>query len=760
MFMFPGQPKLLLFVICIRSLINFYMGIIITFLQNRITKRYVQRVMAISCFFLSACNDQGRTWSSYKADATSSSYSPLTAVDTNNVQHLQLAWTFDPDDAAEGAHFRGSQCNPIIIDGIMFTASARHRIYAVNAVTGKQVWSFDPFNGGPGGGSFRGVTWWEDGKDKRILFTGGDNLFALNAETGKPILSFGNGGKVSMNVGIRDDSSLISVKPTSPGIVYKDLLIIGNEVSELYGAQPGYVRAYNIRTGKLTWTFHTIPKPGEPGYETWPKDAWRYAGGANDWGGMSLDEKRGMVFLATGSPAYDFYGADRHGKNLFGNCVVALDAGSGKLKWYFQTIHHDLWDYDLPAPPNLVTVERDGKKIDAVAQVSKVGFLYVLDRITGESLFPIEERPVPASDVPGEQAWPTQPFPLKPKPYAKQQMTAEDLADFSPASHDSLLQMFKGLRYEGLFTPPSIKGSLNYPGTIGGSEWGGAAYDLLTGVIYVKSSESPEIDRLVKIKMENPASIIPGYADGRTLYQTYCLSCHKQDRNGEAPFYPSLVDLKQRMTEAAVLNKIKEGSGKMPPFAGVLKGHEKSIIDYLFDKEDKHSPENANELFEIQRNSLSNIEVKNEKAKVDTSFRYLNISAYSQVRGPDGHPAIKPPWGTLSAINLNTGDYKWTIPVGNHPELQKKDGPVTGATSSPGPIVTAGGIVFIGGTRDRKFQAFSKATGKLLWEITLPGFASGTPCTYMVDGKQYVAVSVSGFKEKPAGCVMAFALPL
>ncbi len=386
-----------------------------------------------------SCDKQERTWSVYKADAASSSYSILNQINSDNVQHLQLAWIFNPGDAPEGRRQGGSQCNPIIIDGVMYVASARHRIYALQANDGKQLWSFDPYDGGPGGGSFRGVTYWEDGDDKRILFTGGDNLFAVNAVTGKLITSFGNNGRVSMNIGIRDDPDKISIKPTSPGIIYKDLLIIGNEVSELYGAQPGYVRAYNVRSGKLEWTFHTVPKPGEPGYETWPPDAWKYAGGANSWGGMSVDDKRGMVFFATGSPSYDFYGADRPGKNLFGNCVVALHAATGKLAWYYQTIHHDLWDYDLPAPPNLVTLIRDGKKIDAVAQVSKIGFLYVFNRDTGEPLFPIEERNVPASDVPGEQAWPTQPFPLKPKPYNRQYLTVDSLSDFPGAPHDSLV---------------------------------------------------------------------------------------------------------------------------------------------------------------------------------------------------------------------------------------------------------------------------------------------------------------------------------
>jgi quinoprotein glucose dehydrogenase len=708
---------------------------------------------------LIGCHNQERHWSVYKADAGSSSYSVLSEINKENVHQLKLAWSFNPEDAAEGSRFAGSQCNPIIIDGVMYVASARHRIYAVDATNGKQIWSFDPFNGGPGGGSFRGVTYWENGNDKRILFTGGDVLFALNAETGKPIPEFGTNGKVSMNVGIRDDPQKISIKPTSPGIIFKNLLIIGNEVSELYGAQPGYVRAYDVRTGKLVWTFHTVPKPGELGYDTWPKDAWKYAGGANCWGGLSVDEERGMVFFGTGSPSYDFYGYDRIGENLFGNCVVALDASTGKHIWHFQTIHHDLWDYDLPAPPNLVTVVKDGKKIDAVAQTSKVGFLYVLNRETGASLFPIEERPVPPSDVPGEEAWPTQPFPLKPKPYSHQFMTVDDLSGFSATSHDSLIRMFRSSRYEGLFTPPSTKGSWILPGTIGGSEWGGAAYDPSTNIIYVKSSESPEIDLLQKIEPATESTTFSVYDDGKRIYTAYCANCHKADRTGDEPLYPSLVDLKKRMSEAETLIKIKQGSGKMPSFAAMISGHEDGIINYLFNKTDRSVLQRQRDLSEIRNNRSSNIEVKKDKKTADTASIYLNVTAYAEIKDPEGHPAIKPPWGTLSAINLNTGEYEWTIPVGNFPELQKKGEAITGAAGSPGPIVTAGGLVFLGGTRDRIFQAFDKTTGKLLWEITLPGFASSTPCTYRSHGKQYVAVSVAGNKESPAGTIMAFALP-
>jgi quinoprotein glucose dehydrogenase len=730
-----------------------------TFLNIQINKKSGLLLSLLAWFLYTGCHDKNRTWSIYKADAESSGYSGLKEINKKNVHQLKVAWIFSPDDAIEGSRFGSSECNPIIIDGIMYATSARHRVYAINATHGRQLWAFDPFNGGKGGGVNRGVTYWEDGKDKRILFTGGDNLFALNTLTGKPISSFGKNGKISMNVGIRDDPDKISVKPTSPGIVYKDLIIIGNEVSELYGAQPGYVRAYNIRTGKLEWTFHTIPKPGEPGYETWPKDAWKYAGGANDWSGMSLDEKRGIVFLALGSPSYDFYGADRKGKNLYGNCMVALDAKTGKLIWYFQTIHHDLWDYDLPAPPNLVTVVRDGKKIDAIAQTSKVGFLYVLNRETGESLFPVEERKVPASDVPGEEAWPTQPFPLKPEPYSRQYMTVNDLTNFSPAAHDSLVKKFNGLRYEGLFTPPSTKGTLNLPGTIGGSEWGGAAYDPATGVLYIKSNDAPEIDLLQKIEPGMKPLKQSGYGGGRLIYMSYCANCHKENRNGDEPVYPSLIGIQNRMTKDEILKKIKEGGRKMPPFSAIIKGNEEAVITFLFQAENKRLSQKENDLLEIQHNKLSHKDAKNETGKNDTTSMYLNVTAYAQFEDPDGHPAIKPPWGTLNAINLNTGEYEWKIPVGNEAELEEKGAAPTGSSSSPGPVVTAGGLVFLGGTEDRRFWAFDSETGKFLWQTTLTGVCSSTPCNYMSDGKQFIALSVAGDKEKPAGYIIAFAIP-
>lgn len=721
------------------------------FLKNRLGLK-LGSFFALSAFLLlsgyQSNDDKNRTWSTYKADAESTSYSELNQITVNNVSQLQLAWTFQPNDAQAGARPGSSECNPIIIDGVLYATSARHRVYAVDAATGRQLWSFDPFDGGVGGGVSRGVTYWEDGADKRILVTGGDVLFALDARTGKPVPGFGKNGQVSMNVGLRDAPETISVIPTSPGIVYQDLLIMGAEVSELYGAQPGYIRAYNIRNGKLEWTFHTIPLPGEPGYETWPREAYKYAGGVNDWAGMSVDTRRGMVFLALGSPSYDFYGADRKGKNLYGNSVVALDAKTGYYRWHFQTVHHDLWDYDLPAPPNLVTVERNGpdgrpRKIDAVAQVTKHGFVFVFNRETGEPLFPIEERKVPMSHLPGEEAWPTQPFPLKPKPFARQHMTEADLTRYSTAGHDSIVKKFRSMRYEGLFTPPDLKGTLMLPGTRGGAEWGGAAYDPATSVLYVKSNDSPEIQSMQKVDPEKEAKDQTIFAQGKTLYMTYCVSCHGKDKNGDEPTYPSLIGLRNRMTREAALAKIKQGGGKMPAFASVVKGKEQSILAFLFDREKNSS-------------KATKMETGQTLAGAD---KYLNLTAYGHFRDPNGHPAIKPPWGTLNAINLTTGDYVWQIPLGNHPGLQENGAPETGLEGSAGPIVTAGGLVFISGTRDQKLKAFDKATGKLVWETTLPGVANATACTYFSGNRQFVALSVGGSKENPAGSIMAFSLP-
>ena len=707
-------------------------------------------VVATGC---KPANDELRSWSVYKADANSSSYATLDQVNKSNVRLLQVAWTFSPNDALANRP-GNSECNPIIVDNVMYATSARHRLYAIRADTGEKIWSFDPFHDGIGGGISRGVVYWEKGADKRILFTAGSHLYAQDALTGMPIKSFGDGGRVNLKAGLRGDTATMFVSPTSPGVVYQDLLIIGAEVSELYGAEPGDIRAYDINTGKLEWTFHTIPHPGEPGYETWPPDAWKYAGGVNDWAGMSLDVKRGVVFLALGSPSYDFYGADRIGENLFGNSVVALDAKTGKYKWHFQTVHHDLWDYDLPAPPNLVTVESNGKTTDAVAQTTKSGFLFLLDRETGQPLFPVEERKVPGSRIPGEVTWPTQPFPVRPLPYARQHITVDDLSDFSPQAHDTLVKRFKSLRYEGLFTPPDTTGTLMLPGTRGGSNWGGGAFDPTTGLLYIKSNDSPEIDLLQRVEpMPANAQQTP-YLQGKTFYMTYCTGCHGRDRKGIDAVYPSLLGIEGRLKKAEVLQKISRGGGRMPSFAQILKGREEAIIAFLFDRQQAKPSRIESDIFEIHTNRLTVSDSVGHRGPL-----YLNTTAYGHFLDINGNPSIKPPWGTLNAINLNTGDYAWTIPLGNHGDLQEAGAAPTGAAGSGGPIVTSGGLLFIAGTHDKKFRAFNKDTGELLWETSLEGVGNATPCTYWSNGKQYVAISVSGTKENPSGSIVSFALP-
>ncbi len=614
-------------------------------------------------FIHAGCKDDNnleRTWSVYKSDALSSNYSPLDQINVRNVGQMQLAWTFSMKDN-KGEVLRPSQCNPIIVDGKLYATSSSQWAYCIEAATGKQIWTFDP--GVPTGEVNRGVAYWENGDDERILFSANNFLFALDAGTGKPVSDFGENGKVDLRIGLRDTGKDFFVSSTSPGIIYKDLIIMGCRVPDIYGAQPGYIRAYNCRSGKLEWTFHTVPLPGEPGYETWSKDAYKMVGGVNNWAGMSLDVERGIVYLALGSPSYDFYGKDRSGANLYGNCVLALNASTGKHVWHFQTVHHDLWDYDLPAPPALVTIQKDGKRIDAVAQITKQGFVFVFNRETGESLFPIEERNVPASNLPGEIAWPTQPFPVKPAPFARQMITEKDLTGYSAADHDSLFKQFKSLRYEGLYTPPDLKGTLQLPGTRGGGEWGGAAFDPESNLFYIKSNDAPDIQTIVR-----------GTAQASSEHS--------------AP--------------------------------------------------------------------TSQLETVDRYAGPD---QFVNSTGYKTWKDPSGNPAIRPPWGMLHALNLATGEYEWQIPLGNDSARQEIGGPETGQEGKAGPIVTAGGIIFISGTDDRKLRALDKSTGNLLWQTTLPALANATACTYQVKGQQYVAISIGGTKQTPSGSIMAFALP-
>lgn len=705
--------------------------------------KYFTTFGLISCLVACSSEQKDRTWAAYKGDETSSSYSPIDEITVSNVGGLENAWTFQMTDLKQGEQPVSSQGNPIIVDGVMYVNSGKQTVYAIDAATGTKIWSCKALDEGVPSAASRGVTYWEDGNDKRILYSAGNYLMAIDARTGKIIPSFGKDGRINLNEGMRDDPDKISVTLSSPGRIFKDLIIIGARTPDLYGAPPGYIRAYNCKTGKLVWTFHTIPHPGEIGYETWPRDAYKYAGGVNCWAGLSVDSKRGMVYLALGSPSYDYYAPDRKGENLFGNCVLALDAATGQYKWHFQTVHHDLWDYDLPAPPNLVSFNKDGKQIDAVAQVTKQGFIFILDRDTGKPIYPVEEREVPASNMPGENASPTQPFPVKPKAFVKQFMTEDDLNHYSDEDHKAILEQFRSVRYEGLFTPPDLKGTLSLPASRGGANWGGAAFDPGTSYLYIRGNNLPEIQTMVDLDKHFAARDNSTFESGRVIYMQHCSSCHGGNKNGVPPAFPSLINLKDKMKEKEALEKVRMGGGAMPGYKGVLtEEQENAIIAYLFDK--KGNP--------------SETMVK-EKSKETNAIRYGNITGYRTWAGPSGNPAMKGPWGTLNALNLSTGEYEWQIPLGNDEKLQKKGGPITGLLGRSGPMVTAGGLVFISGSEDKKLWAFDKLTGKMVWETELPAPNNANVSSYFLKGKQYIALSVGGTKENPSGSIMTFKLP-
>ncbi|MEX2262355.1 MAG: pyrroloquinoline quinone-dependent dehydrogenase [Bryobacteraceae bacterium] len=587
-------------------------------------------------------------WQFYGGDAGSSRYSPLSQINLANVARLKVAWTYRTGDKSDRPVTQ-IQCTPIIVDGVMYLTTPQIKVAAVQADTGEPLWTFDPFENSDDDrprGVNRGVTYWQNGTDKRILFTYRSYLVALDAKTGKPVPSFGANGQVDLTKGLDRDIGGLAYYITSPGAVYRDLIILGSTTGEgPRPSAPGHVRAFDVRTGQQKWIFHTIPHPGEFGYDTWPPDAWKRAGGANDWGGLSVDEKRGWVFLALGSPTFDFYGGDRLGDNLFGNSIVALNATTGKRIWHYQTVRHDIWDYDLPCNPNLVTVTHNGRKVDAVAQVTKTGMTFLLDRETGKPLFPVEERRMAPSDISGEKLAPTQPFPVKPPPFSRHRFFEEDITNLSPKKRAYVLERYRKLAAGEIYTPLSLKGNAVYPGFAGGANWGGASFDPGSGLLYVSSNESISLMTLV-------------------------------------------------------------GAPK------------------------------------------------------DAGFPF-DHKGYGQLYDDEGYPSMRPPWGQLTALDLNKGEIQWQIVLGEHPELKAPGIPPTGTNNFGGSIVTAGGLVFIGATQDSKFRAFDAKTGKTVWETQMETGAYATPATYEVGGKQYVVVAVGGGRLKtPAGdSFVAFSLP-
>jgi quinoprotein glucose dehydrogenase len=663
-------------------------------------------------------------WSYYGGSPENDHYSSLKQINRSTVSGLAVAWSFDTGE--EG----GLQTSPLEVNGVLYGITPTQKVFALDAATGKLVWKFD--SGIRGTQPDRGLAYWADGKDKRILVGVMNFVYALDAVTGTLVASFGKHGRIDLRDDLGRDPSTLSIYLTSPGVVYKDLFIVGGREPETLPAPPGDIRAYDVRTGKLRWSFHTIPHPGEFGYDTWPKDAWKTSGAANNWTGMSLDAKRGIVYVPTGSAAMDFYGADRLGDDLFADCVLALNAETGERIWHFQEVRHDIWDRDLPAPPALLTVKRNGKKVDAVAQTTKQGFVYLLDRANGKPLFPVEYKKFPASDVPGEVAAKEQPLPSKPVPYARQSISEDTLTMRTPEVHQWALERFRKFRSEGQFVPFSVgKDTVVFPGFDGGAEWGGPAVDRESGIIYVNANEVAWTGALT----ENT-----GEGSVRSIYLNQCGVCHGEKMEGSPPAIPSLVGAVDRNTPAEVSAVIKNGKGRMQGFPNLTEEQVFALVNYISTGESKELTSSG---------------------PVPVSMKY-RFTGYHKFLDPDGYPAIVPPWGTLTAINLNTGEQAWKIPLGEYPELVAKGQNKTGSENYGGPVVTAGGLVFIGASNfDKKFRAFDKLTGKLLWETTLPFSGNATPITYQVDGRQFVVIAAGGGKDPRSasgGVYVAFAL--
>jgi quinoprotein glucose dehydrogenase len=604
-----------------------------------------------------AGSDHHRAWSVYNGGPEALKYSSLDQINRSNVHRLTVSWSYRTGDthpaAQDSPGLSPQQSNPIVVGDTLYSLGQNNKVFALDAATGKPRWVHrSPEQGVP---TRRGVVYWEspDRKDRRILFTIGPHLIALDAATGTPVPTFGKNGVAILYV---DRDSPYRVGSPSPGIVFDDLLIMGSVVGEGYRTPPGNIRAYDVRTGALRWVFRTVPHPGEFGHETWAPGSWKHNGGANVWGSFSLDQKRGIVFAPTGSPSYNFYGADRPGQNLFANCVLALDARTGKRLWHFQAVHHDLWAYDLTAQPVLATIRRKGKKQDVVVQVTKHGLVFVLDRVTGKPVYPVHERPVPKSDVPGEKAWPTQPFPALPAPVARQHIRAEDLTEFpDPKERQEIRERLKAARHEGIFTPPSLRGTISVPGHHGGPLWGGGAFDPETGMFYVTSHDQPSYLKL-------------------------------------SPY---------------------DGDSAAGGAEGVAPGEMRLIAPWTF---------------------------FHDSAKL---------------------PVIKPPWGRMSAIDLNTGKTSWVSLVGDEPHLTARGSAPTGHKYlRGGPVVTAGGLVFMAGTQDRSLRAFDKRTGALLWTGRLPFDSVAVPSIYEVGGKQFVAITaMADVGSNPGDAIVAFTLP-
>jgi quinoprotein glucose dehydrogenase len=730
-------------------------------------------------------------WAQYGGRADSSRFVSLGRITKANVEQLEVAWTYATGDS------RVYLFNPIVVDGVMYVAARNNSLVALDAATGREIWIHENLPGL----STRGVAYWEsvDRRDRRLIFTLNDYLQAIDATTGKSILAFGTNGLVDLKAGLdRDPSTFSRIQSNTPGRVFENLILLGSATGEAYVSAPGDLRAYDVRDGRLVWTFHTIPRPGEFGYETWPKDAWTYAGGVNTWGEISVDERRGIAYFPTGSPTYDYYGGDRHGSNLFANSLVAIDARTGKRLWHFQLVHHDLWDYDLTSAPQLITVRRNGRLVDAVSQATKHGFLFAFDRETGEPLWPIEERAVPKSTMPREQAWPTQPFPTNPPPFARQRFTADDVNPYflTPEERAMWKARIAKARNEGLFTPPGLEESIAMPGARGGSNWGTSASDPARGLVFLTTQDWPTIYRLMPTDPLG-ARRGGGAADAdptRALYATRCQSCHGVNGAGAPAGSPPAIAGANRPALDAFRQIVRSGRAEMPAFADLTDAEITALHAFLANpggggRGAASAP--------VVAGSATGPVVASGGAPGGLVSR--NVNPRPSPMGGPAYPSgvdapgeryytdwglfpnnpwvIGPPWSELVAYDLNTGTIKWRAPLGEDAVARREGATDTGAFDAQhhGLVVTSTGLVFVA-TSDGKVRAYDTDNGAVLWTASLPAGSEGLPSMYEANGRQFLVVPAAapiaaggGYRapgapapvtsEPPAGAYVAFALP-
>lgn len=670
-------------------------------------------------------------WRSYLGDSASNQFSPLTQITTSNVGQLTEAWRYDP------GHTGLIPTNPLIVKGLLYGLDGHKNLFALNAATGEELWVYPFDRSATAKGAGRGLVYWEgelgNGVTAEYILVGQEHLlYAIDAVSGKLVEDFGNGGSIDLRLGLDRKPKSTNVAANTPGTLYQDLLIMGFATSEDYSASPGYIRAYHMPSGELRWTFKTIPGTGEFGADTWPEENRDKRGGANAWAGLTVDEDRGIVFAPTGSAGYDFYGANRAGDNLFANSLVALDARTGERLWHYQIVRHDLWDRDLPAPPNLVTVHRDGEAIPAVAQSTKSGHVFVFHRETGEPLFPIEEIAIAGIGMPGEHLPSSQPIPASPPPFVELDF---ELTTLDRQASETVATKIAGMTTNNHYAAPSEEGIVLKPGLDGGAEWGGQAYDSATGLLYVNANEVPWTMKMAPVKAGTTGDQSP-----ETGYRLFCAHCHGADRKGMGDAVPSLEDIHLKYWPWEIWDIVRNGRGRMPGFSHQPWYYSLGTIVYLYQSH--------------------GAEVEHTPAGNDTTT--LSYGAkFQKLRDSNNLPGSTPPWGSLNAVDLNKGTIRWRIPLGDYPQAEILGLSGLGAENYGGPVVTAGGLLFVASTPDKKLRAFDKLTGELLWHDVLPAAGFATPAVYEAMGRQFVVIAAGGGKlDEPAGSsYIAYALP-